>query len=71
MRSASADASMQVPAAAPARNPNTVLKVAGATVALAALAVAAVATSGTAGVQSLSALGAWGAPATPDPTVTQ
>ena len=40
MRSASADASMQVPAAAPARNPNTVLKVAGATVALAALAVA-------------------------------
>ena len=67
MRSASADASMQVPAAAPARDPNTVLKVAGATVALAALAVAAVATSGTAGVQSLSALGAWGAPATPDP----
>ena len=51
MRPASADASMQAPAAAPARNPNTVLKVAGATVALAALAVAAVATSGTAGVQ--------------------
>ena len=69
MRSASADASMRVPAAAPASATATAAKVAGATVALAALAVCALAASGTAGhLQTpLSSLGAWGAPAEPNP----
>ena len=69
MRGASADASMHVPAAAPASATATAAKVAGATVALAALAVCALAASGTAGhLQSpVSSLGAWGAPAEPNP----